>query len=99
VTGRRTDAWLDALECELERSPSARYRGLADGLRAAIASGALPAGTRLPTQRELARRLSLTRTTVVSAYNLLRGERLLVARRGAGTWVGPLPSGAPPQGR
>ncbi len=68
-------------------SADARYRDLAAGLRAAIASGAIPVGTRLPPQRELACLLSIGRTTVVSAYNLLRAESLLAARQGAGTWV------------
>jgi GntR family transcriptional regulator / MocR family aminotransferase len=71
----------------LERSSSAQYRELAEGLRAAIATGELAPGTQLPPQRELARRLSVARTTVVSAYNLLLLESLLVAKRGAGTWV------------
>lgn len=67
------------------------------GLRAAIASGELPVGARLPPQRELARVLSIGRTTVVSACNLLRAESLLVMRQGAGTWVArrPAPGGRP----
>ena len=73
----------------LRRSPSSgvRYRDLAAAVRAAIASGALPVGTRLPSERGLARSLSLSRTTVVSAYNLLRAERLVELRQGSGTWV------------
>lgn len=31
--------------------------------------------------------LSVGRTTVVGAYNLLRAESLVVMRQGAGTWV------------
>jgi GntR family transcriptional regulator of abcA and norABC len=50
-------------------------------------SGELPVGARLPPQRELAHRLSIGRTTVVSACNLLRAESLLVMRQGSGTWV------------
>jgi DNA-binding GntR family transcriptional regulator len=65
----------------------ARYRDLATALRAAIASGEVPIGTRLPPQRELARQLSVGRTTVVAAYNLLRAESLIVMKQGAGTWV------------
>ena len=82
-----SEEWLAALNRELALSSAATYRELALGLRAAIASGELPPGTRLPAQRELARELSIARTTVVSAYNLLRLERLLVTRQGAGTWV------------
>jgi DNA-binding GntR family transcriptional regulator len=65
----------------------ARYRDLAAALRAAIASGEVPIGTRLPPQRELARLLSVGRTTVVAAYNLLRAESLIAMKQGAGTWV------------
>ena len=38
-------------------------------LRRAILDGRLPAGGRLPTTRELARRLSVSRTTVEVAYD------------------------------
>jgi DNA-binding GntR family transcriptional regulator len=69
------------------RPSGARYRDLAAALRAAIANGEVRVGTRLPPQRELARRLSVGRTTVVAAYNLLRAESLIVMRQGAGTWV------------
>ena len=69
------------------RQSGARYRDLAAALRAAIANGDVPIGTRLPPERELARRLSVGRTTVVAAYNLLCAESLIVMRQGAGTWV------------
>jgi DNA-binding GntR family transcriptional regulator len=96
VTGRRTGAgrspepvqdWLVALIDEFRPSTGARYRDLAAGLRAAILRGDVPAGTRLPPQRELADLLSIGRTTVVGAYNLLCAESLLEMRQGAGTWV------------
>jgi DNA-binding GntR family transcriptional regulator len=69
------------------RPSGARYRDLATALRVAIASGEVPIGTRLPPQRELARLLSVGRTTVVGAYNLLRAESLIAMKQGAGTWV------------
>jgi DNA-binding GntR family transcriptional regulator len=77
--------WLAALT----RCPSAgvRYQEIAAALRAAIASGELPVGAKLPPQRELADVLSIGRTTVVSAYNLLRAESLVELRQGSGTWV------------
>jgi Bacterial regulatory proteins, gntR family len=64
-----------------------RSRDLAAGLRAAIMSGEIPVGARLPPQRELALLMSVGRTTVVTAYNLLRGESLVKMTQGAGTWV------------
>jgi DNA-binding GntR family transcriptional regulator len=79
--------WLVALVDEFRPSTGARYRDLAAGLRAAILRGDVPAGTRLPPQRELAELLSVGRTTVVGAYNLLCAESLLEMKQGAGTWV------------
>jgi DNA-binding transcriptional MocR family regulator len=89
--------WLVALVHDAQLSSGTRYRDLARGLRAAIASGEVPVGARLPPQRELARILSVGRTTVVAAYNLLRAESLLVVRQGAGTWVvrRPVPGSRP----
>jgi GntR family transcriptional regulator / MocR family aminotransferase len=56
-------------------------------LRRAILDGRLPPGGRLPPTRELARRLSVSRTTVTVAYDRLVGEGFLTARVGAGTYV------------
>jgi DNA-binding GntR family transcriptional regulator len=86
--------WLVGLIQDFEASAGVRYRDLAIAMRAAIASGDVPVGARLPPQRDLARLLSIGRTTVVAAYNLLRAESLLVMRRGAGTWVArrPIPA-------
>jgi DNA-binding GntR family transcriptional regulator len=81
------EEWLVGFTRDALFGPSPRYREVADALRAAITSGGLPVGTRLPPQRELARMLSVGRTTVVSACNLLRADSLLTTRQGAGTWV------------
>lgn len=79
--------WLVALGQTVRESSDVRYRGLATALRDAIANGRLPVGTKLPPERELAAFLSIGRTTVVSAYNLLHAESLIVTKQGAGTWV------------
>jgi DNA-binding transcriptional MocR family regulator len=63
------------------------YRRLAEAIRAAIRRGELPSGTRLPTERALAVELSVSRSTVVAAYDLLRDEGWLESRQGSGTWV------------
>jgi DNA-binding transcriptional MocR family regulator len=63
------------------------YLRLARALRSALATGELPGGCRLPAERELAPALAVSRTTVVAAYNLLRGEGVLRSRRGGGTWA------------
>lgn len=54
----------------------------------AIRDGTLRAGERLPPTRELAARLKVARNTVAGAYDRLTAEGLLVARVGAGTFVG-----------
>src|SRR5688572_28936053 len=44
---------------------------LASALARAIDLGVLPPGTRMPAERELARELALSRTTIVAAYDRL----------------------------
>jgi GntR family transcriptional regulator/MocR family aminotransferase len=56
-------------------------------LRAAILSGRLRAGERLPPTRLLARQLSVARLTVATAYDWLRAEGYVYGRVGAGTFV------------
>ncbi|WP_051468124.1 PLP-dependent aminotransferase family protein [Actinomadura oligospora] len=62
---------------------------LAAGCRDAIRTGRLVAGTRLPSSRDLARDLGISRGVVVTAYEQLIAEGFLVARRGDGTRVAP----------
>src|SRR5258708_4356243 len=63
------------------------YRSLAGGLRLLLQAGTLPSGSRLPAERELARVLSVSRSTAVAAYELLKAEGLLEGRQGSGTYV------------
>jgi GntR family transcriptional regulator/MocR family aminotransferase len=56
-------------------------------LRRAIIDGVLGPGDLLPPSRELARRLSVSRTTVTVAYDRLAGEGYVTSRVGAGTTV------------
>uniref|UniRef100_UPI0002D7D064 MocR-like pyridoxine biosynthesis transcription factor PdxR n=1 Tax=Anaeromyxobacter dehalogenans TaxID=161493 RepID=UPI0002D7D064 len=56
-------------------------------LREAILDGRLRAGERLPATRELARRLDVSRNTVLHAYQRLAAEGFLKGRAGAGTYV------------
>lgn len=60
---------------------------LAAALARAIEVGLLPPGTRLPAERELARALALSRTTIVAAYDRLRLTGLVRSRQGSGTRV------------
>jgi GntR family transcriptional regulator/MocR family aminotransferase len=57
-------------------------------IRGAIVEGRLRSGDPLPPSRELARRLSVSRTTVMVAYDRLIGEGFVATRVGAGTFVG-----------
>lgn len=68
-------------------SSSALYRQLYDQLRAAILSGQLTAGMRLPSTRELADELDLARNTVMNAFDQLYAESYLERRVGDGTYV------------
>lgn len=63
------------------------YRLVADALKRAIDRGEIPLGTVLPPERALARSLSVSRATVVSAYDRLKVEGWLASRQGSGTWV------------
>jgi DNA-binding transcriptional MocR family regulator len=63
------------------------YERLARGIGAAMDRGELPVGTVLPTERDLASRLAVSRTTVVSAYGQLKDAGRLESRQGRGTWV------------
>lgn len=61
------------------------YRLLADGIRSAVLDGRLSVDSGLPSERELAARMALSRTTVAAAYALLRTEGWLNSRRGSGS--------------
>ncbi|WRZ88771.1 PLP-dependent aminotransferase family protein [Streptomyces sp. NBC_01007] len=62
-------------------------RSLAGAVRAAVVDGRLPAGTRLPSERELARSLELSRGTVVTALTELRDDGWVHTRHGSGSVV------------
>src|SRR6516164_1488099 len=65
------------------------YRQLYNRTRAAIASGQLRSGERLPSARSLAAQLGAARGTVDAAYAMLAAEGWIVARGPAGTIVAP----------
>src|SRR5207247_4455216 len=73
------------------------YRRLVDLIGGGIARGAVPAGYRLPPERDLARALRISRATVVSAYRELESRGLVRAYVGRGTFVSAQPdSGSAP---
>jgi GntR family transcriptional regulator/MocR family aminotransferase len=68
-------------------SEVARHRQLYQALRAAVLSGRLAPGTRLPSTRALAGDLGCARNTVVSAFEQLFAEGYLEGKVGSGTYV------------
>ena len=63
------------------------YAQIEHALRAAIASGRLRAGDRLPTVRELAVDLRVNANTVARVYTHLERAGVLETRRGVGSFV------------
>jgi GntR family transcriptional regulator/MocR family aminotransferase len=63
------------------------YRQIYEGVRGAILSGKLISGSRLPASRVLAKQLSVSRLTVVNAFEQLLAEGYLEGKTGAGTFV------------
>src|SRR5579863_6805063 len=57
------------------------------GIRQAILSGTLRSNGRLPSTRDLADQLRISRTVVLLAYDLLLAEGFVTGRRGSGTYV------------
>lgn len=67
-------------------------RQLYDALRQRVLDGRLVSGTRLPATRDLAAALSISRNSVVRAYDQLYAEGFIEGRVGDGTYVAQLPS-------
>ncbi|WP_264032303.1 PLP-dependent aminotransferase family protein [Cellulosimicrobium sp. SH8] len=63
------------------------YTALADALRAAVLAGTLAPHTRLPSERDLAVALGVSRTTTAAAYGRLRELGFARSRTGSGTVV------------
>lgn len=67
------------------------YLQLANGLSHLIEDERLPSGTKLPSIRSLAKKLNISRDTVVSAYKALEQKGLAYGQTGRGTYVSFLP--------
>jgi len=68
-------------------APVPLYQQIYDELRAAILTGRLAPGARLPATRELANALGVARNTVVNSFDQLLAEGYLEGRVGDGTYV------------
>lgn len=71
-------------------------RQLYQALRVRVLDGRLASGTRLPASRDLAAALSISRNSVVRAYDQLYAEGFIEGRVGDGTYVAQLPQTALP---
>lgn len=81
---------------DLQQGKGPIYVRLADQIESAIASGTLPAGAKLPPQRNLAFDLGITIGTVSRAYALVHERGLVSGEVGRGTFVRDR-HGAPPE--
>ena len=63
------------------------YRQLGEQIRSAIARGRLQPNARLPSVRDLSRRLVINPNTVARVYTELERDGLLVTRHGLGVFV------------
>jgi GntR family transcriptional regulator len=67
------------------------WRQIEEGVQHLVARGALPAGTLVPSVRDLARDLQVNPATVSKAYQRLTDAGVLAVRRGEGTFVSATP--------
>jgi DNA-binding GntR family transcriptional regulator len=75
--------------------PPALYQQIAEDLVQQLRGGALPAGSRLPTEMELMRQYAASRNTIRSALQQLQSIGLISRQRSRGTVVAaPPPAGA-----
>jgi GntR family transcriptional regulator, arabinose operon transcriptional repressor len=64
-----------------------KHRKIREELELNIASGVYPPGSRMPTEMQLCEQFGAARATVARALRTLEDGRLIVRRRGAGTFV------------
>ena len=80
--------WADLYAWQLDRaSRTPLSRQIYMQVRSAVLSGALSAGTRVPSSRAMASRLGVARASVVAAYEQLLAEGYVEGRHGSGTFI------------
>src|SRR5215472_3441443 len=83
-----SQGWADLYAWQLDRaSGTPLSRQIYMQVRSAVLSGALRAGTRVPSSRVMASQLSVARASVVSAYEQLLAEGYVESRHGSGTFI------------
>lgn len=78
------------------RADDPAYEALAERIRLLLIDGRVSADVRLPSERELSERLSLSRTTITAAYRRLRDDGYARSLRGSGTTTALPPGGSGP---
>ena len=91
IGGRALAALLPDLRAQ--RGPV--YAALCDAVTALVLDGRIATETRLPSERELAAALHISRATVTAAYDALRSSGFLASRTGSGSYV-TVPPGSRP---
>lgn len=84
---RKVSSAIDPIIAVDRKAPSPLHRQIYDGYRAAIVSGTLRPGQRVPSTRGLASELGISRIPVLGAYTQLLAEGYFQSRVGAGTAV------------
>jgi GntR family transcriptional regulator/MocR family aminotransferase len=73
---------------EIDRAADApMFRQIYLQLRSSILSGTLRPATKLPSTRELAAKLGVSRSAVVAAFEQLLAESYAFGKKGAGTYM------------
>ncbi|MBI2874276.1 MAG: GntR family transcriptional regulator [Firmicutes bacterium] len=84
------------MEFDIDRRGQAPlYLQIAAHLREMISSGAWPPGSKIPTERYLAKKMRVSRNTVSMAYSALEAQGLLACQQGRGTYVKGWTAGEP----
>ncbi len=83
---------------DIRALPGPVYAALASGVASLVVDGRVATEARLPSERELAAALGLSRATVTAAYDALRADGYLTSRTGSGSYV-TVPAGSRPSSR
>lgn len=82
------EPWKLALPfLRIDRSRGALEQQLYRQMRSAITDGRLPAGLRMPSSRQFAVDLGVSRNTVLAVFERLTSEGLLQSKTGSGTFI------------
>ena len=95
VVSRLSGRALAALLPDLRSQRAPVYAALCETIIALVRDGRVATETRLPSERELAASLEVSRATVTAAYDALREAGYLTSRTGSGSYV-TVPPGSRP---